>query len=860
MRLLLIDGNSIINRAFYGIKLLSTKDGLYTNGLYGFLLILQKLREELNPSGIVAAFDLHYPTFRHREYPEYKAKRKPMPDELRQQVPFLKDILELLGCHVVEKEGYEADDILGTLSAAACRQNAECFIATGDRDTLQLVNDCVTVLLAATRFGRAETVVCDTGAIREKYGLTPAQLIDLKALMGDASDNIPGVPGVGEKTALMLLQEYGSLDNIYQNLDSLDIKDSLREKLRAGRDSAYLSRRLGTIFCDVPIERDIGSYTQKQVKSGELAALFSRLEFFSWIERLGLDRASPIPSESPVEPAGAVRAEGAEALPAVIEWAKRQKRLDIAAKVENVRLAAVAAAFDGRVAVIPADANGFDELIGLICDPEIKKRVADSKTLCSALLKEGKRPCSVEFDAALAGYLLNPLASDYSLSRLAQEYGVFAPNVEGEDFGAAALPAVADRLEKELAAQGQEKLLREVEIPLAAVLADMETHGFEVDRRGIEEFGAALDARIADIQREITAQVGYEFNLNSPKQLAQALFEDLGLPARKKTKTGYSTNAEVLEELRFAHPVIEMVLDYRTLSKLKSTYCDGLLKVIGGDGRIHSSFNQTETRTGRISSTEPNLQNIPVRQELGREMRRFFKAREGWLLCDADYSQIELRVLAHMSGDKNMAEAFNTGADIHTATAAQVFGVPENMVTPIMRSRAKAVNFGIIYGIGAHSLSQDIKVSYREAKHYIDQYLAHYSGIAGFMENMIKFAKENGYAVTMFGRRRPVPEIRSSNASVRAFGERVARNMPIQGTAADIIKIAMVKVHRRLADEGMRARLILQVHDELIVEAPKEEAEKAAAILKEEMESAADLSVKLVADVNIGKTWYDAKG
>ncbi|HHV50734.1 MAG TPA: DNA polymerase I [Clostridiales bacterium] len=860
MRLLLIDGNSIINRAFYGIKLLSTKDGLYTNGLYGFMLILQKLREELSPDGIVAAFDLHHPTFRHQEFAEYKAGRKGMPDELRQQVPILKELLDFLGCHVVEKEGYEADDILGTISAAACRQNAECVIATGDRDTLQLVNPCVTVMLAATKFGKAETIVYDTAAIREKYGLSPEQLIDLKALMGDQSDNIPGVPGIGEKTALDLMQKYGSLDYIYENLDSLEIRDSLKAKLRAGKDSAYLSRRLGTICCDVPIELDVNAYLQKPVKRAELASLLTRLEFFTFIEKLGLNTVSIEVHETPVEDNRVVRVEGPKALPDVLEFVNTRKLMDIAVKFGYRDITAFAISFDGRVAVFNSDDEGFDEIIDLICNTEIKKRVSDTKLLCSALLLKGKRPASIVFDAVLAGYLLNPLASDYSLKRLAQEYGVGIPKVEGEDFGAAVLSGVADKLERELEEQGQAWLLRNVEIPLSEVLAEMEIHGFEVDKQGIEEFGRILDQRIFDIQREVTRQVGYDFNLNSPKQLGKALFEDLGLPAKKKTKTGYSTNAEVLEELRDAHPVIEMLLDYRTLTKLKSTYCEGLLKVIGRDGRIHSSFNQTETRTGRISSAEPNLQNIPVRQELGREMRRFFRAREGWVLCDADYSQIELRVLAHMSGDKNMIDAFNSGADIHTSTAAQVFGLPEDMVTPVMRSRAKAVNFGIVYGIGPHSLSQDIKVSYREAKHYIDSYLAHYSGIARFMDEMIKSAKEKGYSVTMFGRRRPLPEIRSSNGTLRSFGERVARNMPIQGTAADIIKIAMVKVHRRLAEEGMRARLILQIHDELIVEAPEDEAEKAARILKEEMESAADLSVKLVADVNVGKTWYDAKG
>ncbi|MDD2361509.1 MAG: DNA polymerase I [Oscillospiraceae bacterium] len=860
MRLLVLDGNSIINRAFYGIKLLTTKDGRYTNGLYGFLLILHKLKEELNPDGIAAAFDLHAPTFRHKEYAEYKAGRKGMPDELRQQMPVLKEMLTLMGCHVLEREGYEADDILGTLSSAAGEMGWECIIATGDRDSLQLVREGVTVMLACTKMGKPETTVYDTQAIYEKYRLTPEQLIDLKALMGDASDNIPGVPGVGEKTGLELMQRFGSLENMYNDLDSLDIKAGVREKLRAGRDSAFLSRKLGTICCEVPIERDLNNYKLEKMKSPELSALLARLEFFSWIDKLGLDAAVQTPAGEQSTPQRVVTVEGGEALPALLEWIDKNKKLDMTAQVENLKLVAVAAMFDGRSAVIGNQTDGFDELKKRICDGGIIKRVADTKTLCAALLNEGLQPKGIVMDTMLAGYLLNPLSSDYSLARLAQEYAVAVPTVDGEDRGVSLLPAVADRLEVELTAHGQESLLRDVEIPLANVLADMENNGFEVDTQGIAAFGDMLEKRIDDLQGGITEAVGYEFNLNSPKQLSKALFEDLGLPAKKKTKTGYSTNAEVLESLRNAHPAVAMLLDYRTLTKLKSTYCDGLLKVVGDDGRIHTSFNQTETRTGRISSTEPNLQNIPVRQELGRELRRFFRAQEGWTLCDADYSQIELRVLAHMSGDENMISAFNSDTDIHSVTASQVFDIPEEMVTPLMRSRAKAVNFGIVYGIGAHSLSEDIGVSYGEAKRYIEHYLEHYSGVAKFMDNMIELARDRGYAETMFSRRRPLPELKASDRVTRSFGERIARNTPIQGTAADIIKIAMVRVFNRLKKEGMKSRLILQVHDELIVEAPLNEAEKAASLLKEEMESAADMAVKLAADVQIGRTWYDAKG
>ena len=873
MRLLLLDGNSIVNRAFYGVKLLSTKDGRYTNALFGFLNILQKLRDDVQPDGIAAAFDLHAPTFRHQKYAEYKAGRKGMPEELREQMPVLKELLTLLGIRVVEKEGYEADDILGTLSDAAKEQGAPCYIATGDRDSLQLVREGVTVLLAGTKMGRPETTVFDVAAIREKYGLEPDQLIDLKALMGDASDHIPGVPGVGEKTALDLMHRFGSLDAIYRDLDALDIRDTLRQKLRAGEESARLSRWLGTICRDVPIERGMEQYRLAPVQREKLAARMADLELFKLMEKWGLSalnaEQAPAAAEEAAPPAP-IAAEGEEALPDLFADMEKTRALDGVARLEEGKVAGFAAAFGGRAADIPASAPGFERLLGCWEDPSVAKRTEDAKPLFSALLKMGRTPQGTVMDTMLAGYLLNPLASDYSLPRLAQEYAVAVPAMAGEGGEAegpvspagraAMLPAVADRLAAEVEGQGMGRLLREVEIPLALVLADMENIGFEADGAGIAEFGAVLESRIDDIQRAIYESVGYEFNLNSPKQLAKALFEDLGLPAKKKTKSGYSTNAEVLESLRDAHPAVSMLLDYRTLAKLKSTYCDGLLKVIGPDGRIHSSFNQTETRTGRISSAEPNLQNIPVRQELGRELRRFFRAKEGWVLCDADYSQIELRVLAHMAQDAVMIEAFNTGADIHRITASQVFGVPEEMVTPLMRSRAKAVNFGIVYGIGAHSLSQDIGVSYGEAKQYIDSYLAHYGGVARFMDRMIETAKECGYAQTLFGRRRPLPELKASNAVTRSFGERVARNMPIQGTAADIIKIAMVRVHRRLREEGLRSRLILQVHDELIVEAPEDESARAARILQEEMEAAADLSVRLAVDVNVGRTWYDAKG
>ena len=842
MRLLLIDGNSILNRAFYGIKVLTTRDGVPTNALVGFLNIYHKLMEHTDADGVAVAFDRKAPTFRHRLYDQYKAGRKGMPEELARQLPLIKELLTLMGCTVVEQDGYEADDILGTLSAAAAREGIPCFIATGDRDALQLVDETVTVLLATTRMGHPETVVFDPAAVEEKYGLTPAQLIDLKALMGDSSDNIPGVPGVGEKTALDLMHRFGSLDEVYGNVDTADLRDSVRRKLIDGRNSAYLSRELGTICRDMPLDTDLPHYALHEVQRSELASLMTRLELFKLMDKLHISACdAPAPAEVPAAQAP-VMGEAAAILAA--------PTVDICLMEEDVWVCA-----DGKAARLPADDGAF---LACLSNGALAKRVNDTKALAGVALAHGAAPAGIIMDTALAGYLLDPLSSDYSLARLAQVYGVAVP--DGElPAPVLVMSALCDRLEEEITAHGQERLLKEMEIPLAVVLASMEREGVAVDGTGVERFGIALQSRIDELVTGITDAVGYAFNLNSPKQLAKALFEDLGLPAKKKTKSGYSTNAEVLEKLKNAHPVVGMLLDYRTLSKLKSTYCDGLLKVIGKDGRIHTSFNQTETRTGRISSTEPNLQNIPVRQELGRELRRFFRAREGYVLCDADYSQIELRVLAALSGDGTMTAAFNEEQDIHRITASQVFGVPQELVTPLMRSQAKAVNFGIVYGIGAHSLSEDIHVSYGEAKRYIESYLSHYGAVAGYMDGLIARAKDTGYAETLFGRRRPLPELRAGSGITRSFGERVARNMPIQGTAADIIKIAMIRVHRRLAAEGLDAKLILQVHDELIVEAREADAPRAAALLQEEMENAVSLSVRLRVDVNVGTTWYDAK-
>ena len=842
MKLLAIDGNSIINRAFYGIRLLTTKDGKYTNAVYGFINILNKLTDSEKPDGIAVAFDLKAPTFRHKMYSGYKAGRKGMPEELAGQLPVMKEWLTLAGCTCVECEGYEADNILGTLARLCEKSGSSCVIATGDRDSLQLISDSTRVLLAATRSGKPEIVNYDKEALFDKYGLTPEEMIELKSLMGDSSDNIPGVAGVGEKTAADLISRFHSIDYIYKNLDALDIKESVRKKLAEGRESAFLSRELGTICREAPIDKNIESYKAKPPETAGLARLMTRLEFFSLMKKMGIT-----PDSSPATETEAVSA-GKKFVRAEEDAPVSDNKADIYA--ENGGFAAVSG---GRVFKISE--KYAEELLN---DGGVKKRVYDYKSLYkSHPLVEG-----VVFDAMLAAYLCNPSASSYSAERLIQEYAA-APEIEGEADellkNACLFSLCCDSLQKSLDETGQSRLLGEIELPLAKVLGDMEICGFSADPEGLKTLSDELKTRIEVIEKEIYGLVGYEFNLNSPKQLGTALFEKLGLPAKKKTKSGYSTGAEVLESLRYAHPAVGLLLEYRQLSKLKSTYADGLRDCIAEDGRIHSTFNQTETRTGRISSLEPNLQNIPVRTAEGKRLRRYFTAPEGRVLCDADYSQIELRVLASISGDKNMIEAFGSGTDIHTVTASQVFGMPADMITPELRSRAKAVNFGIVYGIGAFSLSKDIGVSRAEADRYIKSYLAAYPAVAKYMENTIAAAKRDGYVTTMYGRRRWLPELSNSNRNLVAFGERVARNAPIQGTAADIIKIAMIRVFDRLAAEYPTAKLILQVHDELIVECDEKDAEKICLLLENEMENAAHLAVKLTAKAHSGKTWLEAK-
>ncbi len=855
MILLAIDGNSLLNRAFYGIKLLSNKKGQFTNAIFGFMKMLINLRDEVNPDAVVVAFDRKAPTFRHKMYSEYKAGRKAMPEELFSQMPIVKELISLLGYRIIELDGWEADDILGTLASGASEDDF-CYIATGDRDSLQLIDKNVHILLATTKMGN---VRYDTNALMEEYGVSPAQMIEIKALQGDTSDNIPGVAGIGPKTAGDLIQQYGSIDGVYEALPQMKVTPKMREKLENGKESAYLSRELGTISRDVPISKKYEDYLPTDAKKGEAAKLLNHLEIFSLNEKLGLDDAEFVPDEESSEIEIKVKDSTIDEIKSLIE---KEDNIYFLCEFSGMNVAEIYFSFGDTVYTLSSLQLMFDDfLLSFLEDESKRKFTTDTKLLHAYAMANGSLLKNVGFDISLAGYILNPSSNDYTVSRLSKEYSVQVKAESEDEFvlSAGALKTLAEKMAAEIDKNSQNHLMHDIEIPLSEVLASMEIEGFRVDKNGIITFGQKLENDIKILQNSIYDEVGYEFNINSPKQLGVALFEDLGLPAKKKTKSGYSTNADVLEDLKYAHPVIQMILDYRTFAKLKSTYCDGLVKVIGDDGRIHSTLNQTETRTGRISSAEPNLQNIPVRSELGREMRKFFTADEGKILVDADYSQIELRVLADIADDKTMIDSFNAERDIHTETASQVFGMPENMITPLMRSRAKAVNFGIVYGIGAFSLAKDIGVTRKEADSYIKGYLAHYSGVDRYMKEVINDAKEKGYAETLFARRRYLPELSASNAITRGFGERVARNMPIQGTAADIIKIAMIKVYRRLKEENLTAKLILQVHDELIVEADENEAEKVSRILSEEMENACSMKVKLKSDVQSGKTWFDCK-
>ncbi len=885
MKLMILDGNSIVNRAFYGIRMLNAPDGTPTNAVYGFLTILRRLLELESPDALAVTFDLKAPTFRHRQYDGYKAQRKPMPEELAVQMPILKDVLDAMGVRRLELEGWEADDLLGTAGKRCEAAHWDCVIVTGDKDSFQLITDTTHVCHVKTRMGQTETVDYSPETFRAEYGFEPARMIDLKALMGDASDNIPGVPGIGEKTAMDLLHRFGTLQDIYRDLDALDVKDGVRKKLREGHDSALLSYELATIRTDAPVAFQPEDAVWDHNYKPELYALFLRLGFSRFIEQWGL-RPAEETEQQPVfegtctsatletmdDVAAAAATLRARTEPAYY-WCLPE--LDfVAIHADNGDDAA------GFLLRREAFAGDYDDALRALFDGAIPKVGHNIKNLQHSLLGRGVQPAGWVFDTALAAYLLDATAGSYDVPRLCMTYCGFEPWHPGRDDDqlsllddevrdaaerlgewlslAAALACLHEALAGKLEALGMTRLYEEIELPLCAVLARMEQAGFLVDRAALYDFGESLTADIDRLQKSIWELAGEEFNIQSPKQLGVILFEKLMLPSGKKTKTGWSTNADVLEKLRGKHPIVEQILDYRMLTKLKSTYADGLLKEISADGRIHTNFQMTVTATGRLSSTEPNLQNIPVRRELGAGLRRMFVASPGMVLVDADYSQIELRLLAHISGDETMIRAFQSGEDIHTVTASQVFGVPVGEVTSLMRSRAKAVNFGIVYGISAFSLAQDIGVFQNEAKAYMDSYLAKYHGVREYMKRVVEQAKRDGYVATLFGRRRALPELKSSNYNVRSFGERVALNMPIQGTAADIIKAAMVRVARRMEAEGLQAQLLLQVHDELIVECPAAEAERVTALLKEEMEHVVDYSVPLTVDAKSGASWAEA--
>ena len=871
MKLLVVDGNSILNRAFYGIKPLTTKDGQFTNAIYGFLTMFEKMKTDVQPDAVAIAFDLKTKTFRHEAYDLYKANRKGMPEELHQQMAPLKELLTDLGYQLVTCEGYEADDILGTLSKTCADTGNTCVIATGDRDSLQLVNDSVSVRLAKNLNG---TMLYTPEIVKEEYGVEPKKLIEIKAIQGDSSDNIPGVAGIGPKGATELIQKYDNIDYIYEHLDELDIKPGMKAKLEKSKDNCFMSRMLGEICLTAPVDTNLEDYVSTEGDKAAAARLMAKLELFSLIKKFGLELSEDKVVEQDEQRTFKIVEADAETIDKILS---ENNNLSIHIIFGNPQSAEhecsqTAPLEKGASWMVPERAYiSTEEILYTVNSiEEIKRILSSGKKLCTDNSKPIFAYCDREgieveiaFDTSLAAYLLSPSSSSYELERLCAEYSIPVAVCEdgAEGMGYVhALPALCKRLSDDIHDIANDQLLYEIEIPLARVLARMENLGFEVDVDAIRAYGEQLGKEAQELQQSIYEDVGYEFNINSPKQLAKALFEDLNLPPRKKTKSGYSTNAEVLESLLPLHPVIAKILEYRTVAKLKSTYCDSLIEKVADDGRIHSSFNQTETRTGRISSTEPNLQNIPVRTERGREFRRFFKAKDGCVLVDADYSQIELRVLAHMAGDDTMRKAFTDGIDIHTVTASEVFGVPIDMVTPLMRSRAKAVNFGIVYGIGAFSLSKDIGVTVREAKQYIEKYLARFSAIDSYMSETIQQAKNDGYVSTLLHRRRYLPELSASNFNTRSFGERVARNAPIQGTAADIIKIAMVRVDERLKKEGLEARLILQVHDELLVEAPVFESMQVAMLLQEEMENAVALTVPLTAEASMGETWYEAKG
>lgn len=900
-KLVLIDGHSILNRAFYGVPDLSNARGLHTNAVYGFLNIMFRILEEEKPEYLAVAFDVHAPTFRHKMYEAYKGTRKPMPEELREQVPVMKDVLRAMQVVIVEREGLEADDILGTLAKKAQADGLEVSLVSGDRDLLQIADEHIRIRIPKTKQGKTEIEDYDPQDVVKAFGVTPLGFIDLKALMGDASDNIPGVPKVGQKTASELMLQYGSLENIYAHVEEIT-KKSIRESLKENKDLADLSRALAEIRTDSEVELDYESARAEGYFTPEAYQLFKQLEFRNLLSRFEEEK----------------KAGGDRELSK--SFVLLQDKKELLSRLKKIRDGARAGLY---LALEEARPAGAGRLLGVaVCDSEKEtcffglKRQAreneqlslfeedfpeetDAEEIRQALLALSGRvriatfdikgqygwlkQDSTEryFDILIGAYLLNPLKSDYDPETIAEEHlGLTIPGrveslgklklgqaaeqlpeklAEYCCYGAYVSRAAADVLEKKLQETGMDGLMRDMEMPLSLVLYDMEREGVEVRREELKAYGDALVARIQELEKSIHEQAGTEFNINSPKQLGEVLFENMHIPGGKKTKTGYSTAADVLEKLSEDYPIVKDILEYRGLTKLKSTYADGLAAFIGEDRRIHTSFNQTITATGRISSTEPNLQNIPMRMELGRRIRKVFVPGDGCEFMDADYSQIELRVLAHMSGDEQLIEAYRMDQDIHRITASKVFHTPFDQVTELQRRNAKAVNFGIVYGISSFGLSQDLSISKKEAAEYIEQYFATYPGVKTFLDKLVADAKSRGYVTTMFGRRRPVPELSSSNFMQRSFGERVAMNSPIQGTAADIIKLAMIKVWRALRDEGLKSKLILQVHDELVIETFLEEEERVRRILEENMRSAADLAVTLEIDLHTGENWYEAK-
>ena len=875
-KMLVVDGNSIVNRAFYGVRMLTNSKGMFTNALYGFLNILQKYLESEAPDYVCVAFDVKHPTFRHEKYPEYKAGRHGMPEELRMQMPVLKELLAAMNIKIAELPGFEADDILGTVSEMCNNCGIVCDVVTGDRDALQLATDTTKIFLTSTKGGNTVTDVIDRNEIINRFGVTPDRIIDAKGLMGDSSDNIPGVAGVGEKTAYALLREHGSLEGVYENIEN--IKGKMREKLENGKESAFMSREIATICKTAPVEFTLEDCRRKEPDIDAFRRMLIELEFTAMLKKLDVGSDEPAEAKKLESICFSSAKDAAESIKVLLQ-----------AKELAFYLFKVGAETVG-VAVTQGEKSFYFDMTGgllseisvddlkPVFESDIPKVFHNCKDEIVYLSKLGIEINNIAFDTALAAYILEPARSRYDIDILLnmQLPEEFAPkgkkaktlfDMAGSDISEIAsgilggMLALKDNQLREIEARGQKELLEEIELPLARTLAEMEIEGFKVDKDKLAEFAGLLDIRIGELTGTIYEKAGCEFNINSTKQLGEVLFEKLSLPVIKKTKTGYSTDSDVLDKLEAENSIITDIKEYRMLSKLKSTYCDGLLQVIDSrDGKIHSKFMQTVTVTGRISSTEPNLQNIPVRHELGREIRKMFVVSEpDKVLVDADYSQIELRVLAHIANDENMINAFKSNEDIHRITASQVFGVKPEEVTPAMRSNAKAVNFGIVYGISDYALSVDLGITRKEAKAYIEGYLEKYSGVKAYMSDIVEKATTDGYVTTLLGRRRYIPELKSTKFLEKSFGQRVALNTPIQGTAADIIKIAMVKVSKRLKKEGLKSRLILQVHDELIIEAEPSEKERIELILKEEMESAITLRLPLVANIETGKSWYECK-